>query len=107
MTRDWKVAVVTGGASGIGAALGEGLVRRCCFVLLTDVDEEGVHRAAERISRTGPGQAVGRVCDVRDAESVMAAVRETANSHARLDLMFNNAGIAMAGYAHEFSLAHW
>ena len=105
--RDWKVAIVTGGASGIGAALGEGLVRRSCFVLLADVDEEGVHRAAERISRIGPGQAAGRVLDVRDAESVMAAVHETAGSHGRLDLMFNNAGIAMAGYAHEFSLAHW
>ncbi len=61
MTREWKVAIVTGGASGIGAALGEGLVRRSGFVLLADVDEEGVHQAAERISRIGPGRAAGRV----------------------------------------------
>ena len=107
MTRDWKVAIVTGGASGIGAALGEGLVRRSCFVLLADIDEEGVHRAAERISRIGPGRAVGKALDVRDAEAVMTAVHKTADGHGRLDLMFNNAGIAVAGYAHEFSLAHW
>ena len=107
MTRDWKVAIVTGGASGIGAALGEALVRRSCFVLLADIDQEGVRRAAERISRIGPGQAAGKVLDVRDAEAVSAAVHETADSHGRLDLMFNNAGIAMAGYAQEFSLPHW
>jgi NAD(P)-dependent dehydrogenase (short-subunit alcohol dehydrogenase family) len=107
VTSDWKVAIITGGASGIGAALGEVLARRSCFVLLTDADEDGVHRAAERISRIGPGRAVGRMLDVRDAESVMAAAHETAESHGRLDLMFNNAGIAMAGHAHEFSLAHW
>ncbi len=107
MTHDRKVAIITGGASGIGAALGEGLVRRSCFVVLADIDEEGVHRAAERISRIGPGQAAGRKVDVRDPQAVMAAVRETASSRGRLDLMFNNAGIGLAGYAHEFSLAHW
>lgn len=106
-TRDWQVAIVTGGASGIGAALAEALVRRGCKVLLADIDEDGVHSAAERISRIGPGAAVARVVDVRNPEQVSEAVQCAVKDNEGLDLLFNNAGIATGGYTHELSLAHW
>ncbi len=106
-TPTWQVAVVTGGASGIGAALGEALARRGCVVLLADTDADGVHRAAERISRIGPGRVVGRVVDVRDPEQLSEAVQCAVADYGRLDLLFNNAGIAIGGYTHELSLAHW
>jgi NAD(P)-dependent dehydrogenase (short-subunit alcohol dehydrogenase family) len=59
-----------GGASGIGVALGERLVRLSCFVLLADLGEQDVHRAAERISRLGllettseaPCRLIRRLC---------------------------------------------
>jgi NAD(P)-dependent dehydrogenase (short-subunit alcohol dehydrogenase family) len=106
-TPDWQVAIVTGGASGIGAALGAALVRRGCMVLLADIDDVGVQRAAERISRIGPGRAVGSVVDVCDPEQVSEAVQRAVADNGRLDLLFNNAGIAIGGYTQELSLAHW
>lgn len=106
-TRDWRAAIVTGGASGIGAALAEALVRRGCKVLLADIDEDSVHSAAERMSRIGPGMAVGRVVDVRNPEQVNEAVQCAMKDNDRLDLLFNNAGVAIGGYTHELSLAHW
>ncbi len=103
---DAKVAIVTGGASGIGRALGEALARGHAQVILADIDEPGVQQAAEAIRSEG-GSAKGVTLDVTDAPAVTALVESVAKQHGRLDLMFNNAGIAILGDTLDFPLEDW
>ena len=96
-----QVAIVTGGASGIGRALCEELARLGSAVVVADINAEGAEKVAAAI-----GAAAARV-DVRQAAEVQAMVEDTVKRHGRLDLMFNNAGIGVAGGLHEVSLEHW
>jgi NAD(P)-dependent dehydrogenase (short-subunit alcohol dehydrogenase family) len=102
-----RVAIVTGGASGIGRALGAALVARGDRVVLADVDGAAVEEAAERLRAGGPGTATAAAVDVRDADAVASLVTGTAARLGRLDLLFNNAGIGIGGPAEELSPAHW
>ena len=100
------VALVTGGASGIGAGLGRELARRGAFVVLADRDGEDAQTEAARIAAAG-GRAEGATLDVRDAAAVKALVTEVFARHGRLDYLFNNAGIAVGGEARELALEDW
>ncbi|KAM0836944.1 hypothetical protein ACQ4PT_061993 [Festuca glaucescens] len=85
-----KVAVITGGASGIGKATAEEFVRNGAKVVLADVqDDLGRALAAE----LGPDSTSYTRCDVKDEEQVAAAVDLAVSRHGKLDIMFNNAGI--------------
>lgn len=97
------IAIVTGGASGIGKALCEELARRGAVVVVTDVDEAGARAVATAIG----GRASAKALDVRDAEAVKKVVEETAAAHGRLDYLFNNAGLAVTGEVRDLSLEHW
>lgn len=100
------VAIVTGGASGLGRALCEELGRRGAVVVVADIDEPGARAVAAGIEAAG-GWATAACLDVRDAAAVAALVQGTAAAHGRLDLMINNAGVAVAGEAQELGLEHW
>jgi len=100
------VALVTGGASGIGAALGRELARRGAKAVLADRDAAEAEAQAARIAATG-GRAEARVLDVRDAAAVDAAVADVFARHGRLDYLFNNAGIAVGGEAVDLRLEDW
>lgn len=102
-----KVSIVTGGASGIGLALGTGLVQRGWHVVLADLQEVAAKQHGERLSRTGPGSAVGAHVDVRDPDAVAHLVASTHREHGQLDLMVNNAGIGIGGEPEELELVHW
>lgn len=102
-----RVAIVTGGASGIGRALGAALVRRGDRVVLADVDGAAAAAVAEQLDAAGPGGATAAAVDVREADAVAALVSGTAERYGRLDLLFNNAGLGIGGPAEELSLAHW
>jgi NAD(P)-dependent dehydrogenase (short-subunit alcohol dehydrogenase family) len=101
-----RIAIVTGGASGIGRALAVELVARGDAVVLLDIDPR-VGAVATEIGASGPGSAAGVVADVRDAAAVRAAVEETVARHGRLDLMVNNAGIGVGGFVEDLSPEHW
>ena len=100
------VAIVTGGASGLGRALCEELGRRGAIVVVADVDEPGARAVAAGIEATGGWASAARL-DVRDAAAVAALVQGTAAAHGRLDLMINNAGVAVMGEAQDLDLDHW
>ncbi|MGY1672218.1 SDR family NAD(P)-dependent oxidoreductase [Geodermatophilus sp. SYSU D00710] len=102
-----RVAIVTGGSSGIGRALSAALVRRGDEVVLTGTDGAAAARVAEQLTASGPGAASAAAVDVRDAAAVDALVTDTAARHGGLDLLVNNAGVAIAGPVEELSLAHW
>jgi NAD(P)-dependent dehydrogenase (short-subunit alcohol dehydrogenase family) len=102
-----RTAIITGGASGIGAAIGRALVVRGHGVVLADVEHEAAERVAEQLTAAGPGTARGVRLDVRDGDHVADLVGGVHSAHGRLDLMFNNAGVGAAGEPEELSLAHW
>lgn len=100
-----NTAIVTGGASGIGRAIATALVLRGDTVVVADLDKERAQDVAERLSERGTAEAAP--LDVTDAEAVAALYRDTRDRHGSLDLVFNNAGIAVGGMAEELTLDHW
>jgi NAD(P)-dependent dehydrogenase (short-subunit alcohol dehydrogenase family) len=102
-----RIAIITGAASGIGQALASALVARGDTVVVADIDGDGAERAAGELARGGPGAARPTVVDVRDAGAVQALVDQTRGQYGRLDVMVNNAGVAVGGEASELLLAHW
>ncbi|UCE85809.1 MAG: SDR family NAD(P)-dependent oxidoreductase [Deltaproteobacteria bacterium] len=98
------VAIVTGGASGIGRALGEELARRGARVHLADVQAERAASVADGIRRSG-GWAEAAELDVTDEAAVRSRVERVVRTCGRLDYMFNNAGIAVVGEFRDQSLA--
>lgn len=87
-----KIAVVTGGASGIGRALCIELVRRGAQAVIVDVEGDKAVQAAEEI---GP-EASGKSCDVSDVVAVEALAAEVWAEYGGVDLAFANAGIGLA-----------
>jgi NAD(P)-dependent dehydrogenase (short-subunit alcohol dehydrogenase family) len=100
-----RTAIVTGGASGIGLALGSALVQRGVEVVLADIDGEKAKRAAS--SLFGPGSASGAHLDVRDPDAVVQLVHDLHQRCGRLDFLFNNAGVGVGGETMELGLEHW
>jgi len=100
-----RIAIVTGGASGIGRSLCAALVRAGDTVIVADVNGVGAAEAAARMS--GPGSAAPAELDVTDADAVRDLVERVHAEHGRLDLMVNNAGIGMGGFVEELSVDHW
>jgi NAD(P)-dependent dehydrogenase (short-subunit alcohol dehydrogenase family) len=98
-----KIAIVTGGGSGIGAALSRALVARGDTVIVADIDGASAELVAGDLGRLATAAKV----DVRDAAAVQALVDDTVAEHGRLDLIFNNAGIAVGGADLELGVAHW
>lgn len=101
-----KIAIVTGAASGIGKATALEMARRGAVLVLADRDAKGLDQTAAEIVRAG-GKAEAITLDVTDAAAVEKMVSGTASKHGRLDLIFNNAGIAIAGDAADMTLADW
>jgi NAD(P)-dependent dehydrogenase (short-subunit alcohol dehydrogenase family) len=100
------VAIVTGGASGIGRALGEALAKRGARVVLADVQVYLVEEVADRI-RAGGGQATAENLDVTDFAATSRLVQNTYQSAGRLDYLFNIAGIGIVGEARYYELDDW
>jgi NAD(P)-dependent dehydrogenase (short-subunit alcohol dehydrogenase family) len=100
------LALVTGGASGIGAALGRELARRGARVALADRDGDHARDEAARITASG-GRAEAATLDVRDASAVASLVADVWSRHGRLDYLFNNAGIAVGGEQLDLRLEDW
>ncbi|MGE2719168.1 SDR family NAD(P)-dependent oxidoreductase [Mycolicibacterium celeriflavum] len=103
MSFTGKQALVTGGGSGIGAALCRALAAAGADVVCTDVDGD----AAERTTAGLGGKARAARLDVTDAAAVQAAVDDVVNRAGRLDLMFNNAGIVWGGDTELLMLDQW
>lgn len=101
-----KVAFVTGGASGIGAALTTKLVEGGAEVWIADRQVDAAHELAGCLSRGG-AKAHAIELDVRDYLAFERAVGAAVSCSGRIDYLFNNAGIAVGGEVDSFSLDDW
>src|SRR5258708_6579834 len=90
-----KVAVVTGGARGIGLALAKAFVGKGYAVVITGRDSARLKAAAEEL-RTGKAEIAALECDVRGPESVGKLFQTIKESHSTIDVLVNNAGVAHA-----------
>jgi NAD(P)-dependent dehydrogenase (short-subunit alcohol dehydrogenase family) len=96
---DGKVAVVTGGAGGIGAATARALAREgaSVAVAVVDIDGDGAARVAETIEASG-GSAVGVRADLSEETDVVSAVRSAVARFGRLDVLHNNAALTESDF---------
>jgi NAD(P)-dependent dehydrogenase (short-subunit alcohol dehydrogenase family) len=91
-----KVAVVTGAGSGIGLALANALAVGGCSVVLADVQDDALERAAEQVARHGVDTLAVRT-DVSDRDEVEALARATIDRFGAVHVVCNNAGVSGAG----------
>lgn len=95
-----KRALVTGGASGLGRGICESLAARGATVVIADLDGAQAARVAAEID---PGRVTARSLDVTDADAVAATIDAIVTEQGPIDLVFNNAGIAVGGELQEVS----
>lgn len=93
MLKD-KVALVTGGAAGLGRAIAESYAREGAKVMVTDINAEGAAAVAASITESG-GTAESAVLDTTDPEQHVAVVAQIEKTFGRLDIAANNAGITL------------
>lgn len=98
-----KTAVITGGASGIGRAMGELFLSSGMQVVLADIERDALDRTVSELS--GIGQCIGVVTDVSKAEDMEALADKAVNAYGGIHIACNNAGVFAGGLLWEESLA--
>ena len=101
-----KVAVVTGGAGGMGAAHVRALSREGAIVVITDVADETGQQLAGEIRAAG-GEATAHRLDVTDAGAWRALVADVVQAHGRIDILVNNAGVQVRSVGIEADEGEW
>lgn len=100
-----KVAFVTGGASGIGFGIAVALAARGTKIMLADIDEAQLEKAAAVLSETTDVGTV--ICDVSDEQAVRAAAAATIEKFDKVHIVVNNAGVGSGGRAGEVAIEDW
>lgn len=98
-----KVVLVTGGGSGIGAAIAEAFVKKGAKVAVVDINDRVARAKADALGAS----ALSFVCDVSNVASVNAAVAGVVSAFGRIDILVNSAGVVYLAPAEDLSLEHW
>jgi NAD(P)-dependent dehydrogenase (short-subunit alcohol dehydrogenase family) len=104
---DSKVALVTGGARGLGRVIADALASAGADVALTAREAEAAVRAADVIATTSTRKALGIAADVISRASVEAMVAQVMEKFGRIDILVNNAGINIRGPIEELTEDDW
>lgn len=98
-----KVALITGGASGIGEAIAQLFLEKGAKVALLDMNEA----ITDRAKQMHPDNAIGLYCNVTDDESIATSVRAAKEHFGKIDILVNSAGIALLDDAENLSDEYW
>ena len=98
-----KVAFITGGASGIGAAVASAFASKGAQIAVVDINADIARAKAEQLG----GSARPFVCDVSNADSVNAAVADVVSTFGGIDIAVNSAGVVFLAPAEDLPLDHW
>lgn len=99
------VAVITGGARGIGLAIGEWFLAQGHRIALLDIDRATLDATASRLA--DPSRVLAVACDVSDPDQVATAIDRVATAFGRIDALVNNAGVAVFKPIGDTSFAEW
>jgi sorbitol-6-phosphate 2-dehydrogenase len=102
-----QIAVVTGGAQGLGAAIVRRLAEEGAHVVVADLNLAGAQRSADEVAAVTGRRTLALAVDVTDEAQVEAMVQRTVEHFGRLDLLVANAGIVLAGPVDELDLTRW
>ncbi len=108
MTRRFedKVAIVTGGSSGIGRAVAEAFAREGAHVVICARGQENLDDTAKAITAEG-GKVTASALDLSDLDGFAALINDTADQHGRLDVLVNNAAVTRHGMIADMSVEKW
>jgi len=98
-----KVALVTGGASGIGKAISETFAAKGVTVAVADLQQDAAQTLAIKIGN----KATAHICDVTKLESINSAVAEVIAAHGHIDILVNSAGIVALAPAEDLEKSAW
>jgi NAD(P)-dependent dehydrogenase (short-subunit alcohol dehydrogenase family) len=102
-----KVAIVTGAAGGIGAAIAARLQEEGARLVIADLRADAAQAAADKLVSASGGEAIGVACDVGSEEQVEAAARAAVDRFGRIDVIVNNAGLMTFKTLAEFTGDDW
>src|ERR1700754_4215098 len=100
-----SAAALTGAASGIGRALALELAARGCDLALADRDEAGLQAVAAEIGRSHKQKGTVHRVDVGEPQQIAEFARAPISAHPGLNILINNAGVALMGQFHELDQA--
>jgi NAD(P)-dependent dehydrogenase (short-subunit alcohol dehydrogenase family) len=101
-----KVAIVTAGGAGIGAATVRRFAKEGAAVIIADLSGTRARAVNDEIKAAG-GRAAFIKMDASDPEAIQASIKLALDSYGRLDILFNNAGMAEVGLLHDTTLESW
>src|SRR5690606_13334312 len=102
-----RVALVTGGARGIGAATAELLAEGGAAIVVADLDAGAAEETARTIGSKHNVRALGVACDVSDPAQVDAMIAKAEDSLGAVDILVNNAGVTRDNLVHKMTEADW
>jgi 2-deoxy-D-gluconate 3-dehydrogenase len=101
-----RVAIITGGNGGIGLGMAKGMARAGATVVVAGRDETKNAAAVHELSQLG-GTASAIAVNVLEEDSCRALIRQTLKTHARLDVLVNNAGMSIRKQPEHYTLGEW
>src|SRR5260370_3890238 len=103
-----KVAVVTGGGSGVGRAVAKAMAKQGANVVVSDFDEPRMDRTVDEILKLGTSEAaIALSADVRNDSSVRSLARDSIKAMGRADILVNAAGVLLQGKLDRISTKDW
>jgi NAD(P)-dependent dehydrogenase (short-subunit alcohol dehydrogenase family) len=103
----YRVAIVTGGYTGIGRQMAEGLAEAGSSLVICARNLDGCMNAAEEIRQQTGVDTLALKCDVSRPEDVNSMLRAVLDKFGKVDILVNNAGIATGGLPEDISLEDW